>query len=99
MLIASRCAANRCGNLGEKREKTDPSSAGKKLWKSRAKNALGNRFAIPTFPQLRRQPHLFLDDRDHFLQNPPASVASVRRLIPLLRNSDYYYAGITHILC
>ena len=85
---------NRCGNLGERREKNDPSSAGKKLWKSRAKSALGNRFAIPTFPQLRRRPHLSLDDRDHFLQNPPASVASLRRLITSLRNADHDQPGI-----
>jgi hypothetical protein len=57
--------------------------------KSRAKDALGNRFAIPTFPQLRRRPHLSLDDHDHFLQNPPASVASLRRLITSLRNADH----------
>ena len=38
--IGSRCAANRCGNLGARGEKNDPSSAGKKLWKSRAQNAL-----------------------------------------------------------
>src|SRR6202035_2844713 len=92
--IASRCAVNRCGNLGERREKSDPSSAGKKLWKSRAKSALGNRFAIPTFPQLRRRPHLSLDDRDHFMQNPPASVASLRRLITSLRNADHDQPGI-----
>ena len=88
-LIVSRCAANRCGNLGGRREKNEQSSAGKKLWKSRAKDALGNRFAIPTFPQLRRRPHVSLDDRDHFFQNPPASIASLRRLITLLRNADH----------
>jgi DNA replication protein DnaC len=30
------------------------------------------------FPQLRRRPQLSPDDRDHFLQNLPASVASLR---------------------
>jgi hypothetical protein len=50
--------------------------------------------AIPTFPQLRRRPHLSLDDRDHFLQNPPASVASLRRLITSLRNADHDQPGI-----
>ncbi len=58
------------------------------------KSALGNRSAIPTFPQLRRRPHLSLDDRDHFLQNPPASVASLRRLITSLRNADHDQPGI-----
>jgi hypothetical protein len=79
-----------------RREKgeNDKSSAGKKLWKSRAQNALGNRFAIPTFPQLRRRPHLPLDDRDHFLQKPPASLASLRRLITSLRNADHDQLGI-----
>jgi hypothetical protein len=47
-----------------------------------------------TFPQLRRRPHLSLDDRDHFLQNPPASVASLRRLITSLRNADHDQPGI-----
>ena len=85
---------NRCENLGQRREKNDQSSAGKKLWKSRAQNALGNRFAIPTFPQLRRRAFLSLDDRDHFLQNPPASVASLRRLITSSRNADHDQPGI-----
>ncbi len=54
-------------------------SAGEKLWKRRAENALGNRRSDFHFS------HSFnnnkLDDRDHFSENPKASVASLRRLI------------------
>ena len=94
--IVSRCAANRCENLGGEGGKSDQSSAGKSCGKA-GKSALGNRSAIPTFPQLRRRPHLSLDDRDHFLQNPPASVASLRRLITSLRNADHDQPGIDHL--
>src|SRR5713226_6095213 len=55
MLIVSRCAANRCVSSAARKEKSEHRSAGQKLWKRRAKNALGNRFAIPTFPQLQQQ--------------------------------------------
>ncbi len=76
-LIASRCAANRCGSSEERSKQR---SAGQKLWKRRAKNALGNRRSDFHFPQLQQQ-QTPLDDRDHFLQNPTASVASLRLLI------------------
>jgi DNA replication protein DnaC len=52
---SSRCAANRCVSNAARKEKSEHRSAGQKLWKRRAKNALGNRFAIPTFPQLQQQ--------------------------------------------
>ena len=48
-------SANRCARNRERRETNEDQAAGERLWKSRAKNALGNRFAIPTFPQLRRR--------------------------------------------
>src|SRR5215467_3353150 len=76
---ASRCAANRCANNQARKENSEHESAAEKLWKSRAKNALGNRFAISTFRTASKNNRV--DDRDHFLENPNASVASLRRLI------------------
>src|SRR5204863_9580267 len=66
-------------------------SAGQKLWKRRAQNALGNRRSDFHFS------HSFnnnkLDDRDHFLQNAKTSVASLRRLITPTRNADHDQPG------
>ncbi len=66
-------------------------SAGEKLWKRRAQTALGNRRSDFHFS------HSFnnnkLDDRDHFLQNANASVASLRRLITPTRNADHDQPG------
>ncbi|HEY6389036.1 MAG TPA: hypothetical protein VIX91_25440, partial [Candidatus Acidoferrum sp.] len=54
---------------------SEPSSAGQKLWKRRAKKPLEikNRFPLSHSSNNNNLP---LDDRDHFLQTPPASVAS-----------------------
>jgi hypothetical protein len=66
-------------------------SAGQKLWKRRAQNALGNRRSDFHFS------HSFnnnkLDDRNHFLQNAKTSVASLRRLITPTRNADHDQPG------
>ena len=40
--------------------KSESSSAGQKLWKRRAKNALGNQKPISTFPQLQQQQASYL---------------------------------------
>jgi len=67
-------------------------SASQKLWKRRAKNALGNRRSDFHFS------HSFnnnkLDDRDHFQQNAKTSVASLRGLIGSSRNVDRHHSGI-----
>src|SRR5882724_4981809 len=47
--------AYRCVSSAARKEKSEHQSAGQNLWKRRAKNALGNRCAIPTFPQLQQQ--------------------------------------------
>jgi len=54
-LIVSKCAANQCASNAARMEKSEQRSAGQKPWKRRAKNALGNCFAIPTFPHLQQQ--------------------------------------------
>ncbi|HXN24147.1 MAG TPA: hypothetical protein VOA41_15505 [Candidatus Dormibacteraeota bacterium] len=46
------------------------------------------------FPTATAATTLSLDDRDHFLQDPPASVASLRRLITSIRNADHDQPGI-----
>jgi hypothetical protein len=67
-------------------------SAGQKLWKRRAKSALGNRRSDFHFS------HSFnnnkLDDRDHFPQNAKTSVASLRGLIGSSRNIDRHQSGM-----
>jgi hypothetical protein len=67
-------------------------SAGQKLWKRRAKSALGNRRSDFHFS------HSFnnnkLDDRDHFQQNAKTSVASLRGLIGSSRNIDRHHSGM-----
>ena len=58
---------------------------GKSCGKAGQKAPLEIASRFPLFlPQLRRRPYLSLDDRDHFMQNPPASVASLRRLLTSL---------------
>ena len=69
-------------------------SAGQKLWKRRAKDALGNRrsdFHFPTAPTTTNS-HLTIVIT--FYQNAKTSVASLRRLITRSRNTDHDQPGI-----
>ena len=68
-------------------------SAGQKLWKRRAKSALGNRRSDFHFPTASTTTN-FLDDRDHFQQNAKTSVASLRGLIGSSRNTDRHQSGM-----
>ena len=75
-----------CAHRQELREPTLPSSsvpllasdlAGQKLWKAGQTTPLEIASRFPLFAQLQQQ----LDDPDHFLENPTATVASLRPLI------------------
>jgi hypothetical protein len=72
-----------------RKTKSKHESAGEKLWKSRSvetpKPGFPLRLEIPQKARDSHFSHSFnnnkLDDRDHFLQNATASVASLRELI------------------
>jgi len=86
-LIGSKCAANRCAKNGRERREMNavgrPTAVEKpgqnRPWKSQ------ERFPLPTAPATTT---FSLTDPDHFLQNPTASVASLRRLITSIRNAE-----------
>ena len=69
-------------------------SSVQKLWKRRAKSALGNRRSDFHFPHSSNNNKLSLDDRDHFQQNAKTSVASLRGLIGSSRNIDQHQSGM-----
>src|SRR5437879_1472839 len=88
--IALRCAGTRCVRRKERRRKSERIGRPKAVEKTGRKRPWKS---LRDFHFSHSSNNNKLDDRDHFLQNANASVASLRRLITPTRNADHDQPG------